>query len=160
MRERQSKTCCSKGRREVRKITLEECYRTWGTGSWDRWAKRQQTGETESSSAGETCSWACLAKTHQTGELAWPTFCIVHIYRFYFIYCGLRFYAQSHADNGHVYATAPCSAHALTQACPTMSYIPLAVLLLFIALQLCSDHTVCPGGQTTPIIECVLNSNL
>ena len=39
-------------------------------------------------------------------------------------YCGL-FYAQSHSDNGHVHATAPSSAHALAQARPTMSYIPL-----------------------------------
>jgi len=31
---------------------------------------------------------------------------IVHTCRFCFIYCGLRFYAQSHSDNGHVYATA------------------------------------------------------
>ena len=40
--------------------------------------------------------------------MAWPTFCvsIVHICRFCFIYCGLRIYAQSHSDNGHVYATA------------------------------------------------------
>jgi len=50
---------------------------------------------------------------------------VVHIGRFCFIYCGLRFYAQSHSDNGHVHAIAPCSAHALTQARPTMSYIPL-----------------------------------
>jgi len=36
--------------------------------------------------------------------------------------CGLRFScAQSHSDNGHVHATAPRSAHALTQAHPTMS---------------------------------------
>ena len=36
--------------------------------------------------------------------------------RFCFIYCGLRYYAQSHSDNGHVHATAPCFAHALAQA--------------------------------------------
>jgi len=36
-------------------------------------------------------------------------------------------YAQSHSDNGHVHATAPCSAHALAQARPTMSYIPLVL---------------------------------
>jgi len=48
--------------------------------------------------------------------MAWPTFCvaIVHICRLVcFIYCGLRFYAQSHSDNGHVHATAPWSAHEL-----------------------------------------------
>ena len=36
-------------------------------------------------------------------------------------------YAQSHSDNGHVHATAPCSAHVLAPARPTMSYIPLVV---------------------------------
>ena len=30
----------------------------------------------------------------------------------------------------HVHTTAPCSAHALTQARPTMSYIPLVTLLM------------------------------
>jgi len=61
--------------------------------------------------------------------MAWPTFCIaiVHICRFCFIYCGLRFYAQSHSGNGHVHAIAPCSAHVLAQASPTMSYIPLVI---------------------------------
>jgi len=35
------------------------------------------------------------------------------------------FYAQSHSDNDHVHvhATDPCSADALAQARPTMSYI-------------------------------------
>ena len=40
----------------------------------------------------------------------------------------------SHNDNGHVHATAPCSAYALTQAHPTISYIPLVVLSLWHAL--------------------------
>jgi len=65
--------------------------------------------------------------------MAWPTFCVatVHICRFCFMYCGLRFYAQSHSDNGHVHATAPCSAHALTQIRPTMSCIPLVSFVLY-----------------------------
>jgi len=45
--------------------------------------------------------------------------------------CGLRFIcAQSHSDNGHVHATAPRSAHALTQAHPTISCIPLVIKML------------------------------
>jgi len=71
----------------------------------------------------------------------WPDpLSCAYICRFCFIYCGLRFYAQSHSDDGHVlalypgslgmrlghvHATAPCSAHVLAQASPTMSYIPL-----------------------------------
>ena len=51
--------------------------------------------------------------------------------RFCFIYCGLRFYAQLHSDNGHVHATAPCFAHALAQARPTMSCIPLVAASMF-----------------------------
>ena len=53
----------------------------------------------------------------------------MHVCRFCFIYFGLRFYAQSHSDSGHVHATAPCSVHALAQARPTMSYIPLVLFI-------------------------------
>ena len=78
------------------------------------------------------------AATIQTGHdmhmpaglaIAWPTFCVVHVCRFCFIYFGLRFYAQSHSDSSHVHATAPCSVHALAQARPTMSYIPLVLFI-------------------------------
>jgi len=78
------------------------------------------------------------AATIQTGHdmhmpaglaIAWPTFCVVHVCRFCFIYFGLRFYAQSHSDSDHVHATAPCSVHALAQARPTMSYIPLVLFI-------------------------------
>ena len=44
------------------------------------------------------------------------------------LYCVLRFYAQSHSDNGYVHATVLSSAHALAQARPTTSYIPLVLL--------------------------------
>jgi len=45
--------------------------------------------------------------TSYPDHMAWPISCvaIVHICRFCFIYCGLRFYAQSHSGNGHVHAT-------------------------------------------------------
>jgi len=74
----------------------------------------------------------CIQQPYTPGmtcllDHAWPTFCIVHVCRFCFMYCGLRFYAQSHSDNCHVPATAPCFAHALAQARPTMSCIPLHV---------------------------------
>ena len=77
----------------------------------------------------------CACSSHTPGmtcqlDHAWPVFCIVHVCRFCFIYCGLRFYAQSHSDNGHVHATAPCFAHALTQARPTMSCIPLVMMTM------------------------------
>ena len=38
-------------------------------------------------------------------------------------------YAQSYSDNSHVHATVPCSTHALAQARPTMSYIPLVIVV-------------------------------
>jgi len=67
-------------------------------------------------------------------EPAWPTFCIVHVCRFCFIYCGLRLYAQSHSDNDHVHATALCFTHALAQARSSISCILLvSVLIVFVS---------------------------
>ena len=61
-----------------------------------------------------------------------------------YTYCGLTgFYAQSHSNNGHVHATAACFAHALAQARPTMSYIPLVLLVSMIGLVL-----TCPRGRS------------
>jgi len=51
--------------------------------------------------------------------------CCAHVCRFCFIFYGLRFYAQSHSDDCQAHTPAPCSARALAQARPTMSYIPL-----------------------------------
>ena len=58
-------------------------------------------------------------------QLAWltvpklPVLCIMCVLLCYI--CGLRlYYAQSHSDDGHVISTAPRSASALTQACPTI----------------------------------------
>jgi len=79
--------------------------------------------------------------------------CCACVCRFCSIFCGLRFHAQSHSDNGHVHATAPCSAHALTQTHPTMYYIPLVnvreleissvnCLLLEAHVRMCHDFKI------------------
>jgi len=81
-----------------------------------RWACRRECNL----SVDTSCTWCarpvCMKQPYRphaglaslTIIMAWPTFCvaIVHICKFCFIYCGLRFYAQSHSDNGHVHATA------------------------------------------------------
>jgi len=45
-------------------------------------------------------------------------------------YTVARGFMLNHILSGHVHATAPCSAHALVQACPTISYIPLVFIVL------------------------------
>ena len=44
------------------------------------------------------------------------------------IFCVPRLrYGRSHSDDGHVQPTAPCSAHAVTQARPTVSFVHLVI---------------------------------
>ena len=69
-----------------------------------------------------------------------------YVCRFLFHILWPEVYAQSHSDNGHVLATAPCSVHALAQAHPTMSYIPLLICHLHFATSL--THS-----RSTHIIE-------
>ena len=51
-------------------------------------------------------------------------------------------------DNGHVHATAPCSAHSLAQAHPTMSYIPLVI----IGVNMSKPHTSGENGKLSVYI--------
>ena len=81
-----------------------------------------------------------------------------------------KVYAKSHSDNGHVHATAPCSAHALTQARPTMSYIPLVIvvqwpLILLMPVQVSysnavfEDATAIASLKHLPIIYYICHYN-
>jgi len=50
--------------------------------------------------------------------------------------------SQSHSDNGHVHATAPCSVCAFAHARPTMSCIPLVqwIIMHVILGEYCTDR--------------------
>jgi len=85
-----------------------------------RWACRRECHLIvyTSCKAGVHAGPMCMQKPYRPGTTCMleiiaslTAFCvaIVHTCRFYFIYCGLRFYAQSHSDNGHAVGAWSCS---------------------------------------------------
>ena len=69
--------------------------------------------------------------------LAWPDSESLCCKRVYFLCDILWPEVQSHSDNSHMPATGPCSAHALTQACPTVSCIHLVYMQTCVELFPC-----------------------
>ena len=67
------------------------------------------------------------------------------------IFCGLRFcYVQSHSIDSHMHPTDQCSAHALTQAHPTISCIMIYDKCIHIGyIQVCCNSYTCmPQGSS------------
>ena len=99
---------------------------------YKRWRECHLSVDTSYKAHGMLALCACSNHTHQAWHACWTmsdplsVLCMsIDFVSDRIIYCGLRFYAQSQTDNSYVHATAPCSAHALTQARPTTPYIPL-----------------------------------
>ena len=95
------------------------------------------------------CQISVYAATIQTGhdmpvELASMTqfLCCACVCRFCFVYCDLRFYAQSHSDNNHVLHVLHVHLLRLTPQCPTLDQYSFVIVQQLHAIYVTSHTNV------------------